>query len=221
MLKYFFSLSLLLCPLINSFEAEGQRMVDYGLLAGVCYYNGEVNPVRILYKPRPAYGGFFRLNLNKRYAIRISGSYNHLAGDDNDFPERLSPARLPVAFTTRIFDFNTQLEFNFMPYITGEERWLRSLYISGGIGYAMIPGSSSTPVIPFGLGYKINITDRLSTGAEWGLRKTFSDNINNVPSVLGNTIFNNNDWYSFVGLFISYKFVKFAADCPAYKKYTP
>jgi hypothetical protein len=37
-----------------------------------------------------------------------------------------------------------------------------------------------------------------------------------VENQLGNTLLNNNDWYSFIGVFITYKFFKFAADCPAY-----
>ena len=71
--------------------------------------------------------------------------------------------------------------------------------------------------IPFGFGVKTNLTDRLSAGLEWSYRKTFYDKIDNVESPLGKSILHNNDWYSTYGLFITYKFVKFAADCPVYK----
>ena len=31
------------------------------------------------------------------------------------------------------------------------------------------------------------------------------------------SVIHNNDWYSFLGVFITYKFFNFAAECPAYK----
>jgi len=197
MKKYIFFLLLILSFFIA--ESRAQRFTDYGLLGGVTYYNGEINPTRQFYSPSPAFGGFFRVNINKRYAIRISGLYGELKGSDT------------------VMDFCGQLEFNFMPYITGENHFLNSVYVAGGLGCALFLGSSNSLTIPFGVGFKINLTKRLSTGAEWSFRKTFINDIDNIPNLLDHTLVNNNDWYSFFGLFISYKFIKFAADCPAYK----
>ncbi len=198
-------------------DSKAQLYSDYGLIGGISYYNGEINPTRQFYSPSLAFGGFFRLNINKRYAVRISGLYANLSGSDNDFPERTLSDRTPVSFTKSLMDFCGQVEFNFLPYITGEESLLNSVYVAGGLGYSLLLGSSNSIVIPFGVGYKINLTKRLSAGAEWSFRKTFIDDIDDVPNLLDNTLVNNNDWYSFIGLFISYKFVKFAAECPAYR----
>ena len=198
-------------------DLKAQRITDYGLLGGVTYYNGEINPTRQFYSPSPAFGGFFRVNINKRYAIRLSGIYGTLKGSDNDFPNRILTDRPPQTFSNALMDFSSQLEFNFMPYITGEDRFLNSVYAAGGLGYALVLGSRNSLTIPFGVGFKINLTERLSAGAEWSFRKTFVGDIDNLPNLLDHTLVNNNDWYSFFGLFISYKFVKFAADCPAYK----
>jgi len=200
-----------------SLITEAQRLVDYGLIGGISYYMGEVNPTRQFYSPSPSFGGFFRVNINKRYAVRVSGLYTGLTGSDNDFPDRFLTDRAPVTFSKTAMDFAGQLEFNFLPYITGEDRFINSVYITGGIGCSLFLGSSNSLTIPFGAGFKINLSNRLSTGVEWSFRKTFIDDIDDVPNELGNTLVNNNDWYSFIGLFISYKFVKFAADCPAYK----
>jgi len=214
MKQYIFFL-LFLLVFLNP-DSRAQRLTDYGLLGGVTYYNGEINPTRQFYSPSPAFGGFFRVNINKRYAVRISGLYGKLKGSDNDFPERTLTDRAPETFSNTVMDFCGQLEFNFMPYITGESGFLNSVYVAGGLGYALFLGSSNSLTIPFGVGFKINLTKRLSTGAEWSFRKTFINDIDNIPNLLDHTLVNNNDWYSFFGLFISYKFVKFAADCPAY-----
>jgi hypothetical protein len=213
-MKYWtvFIISLIIFPTLNA-----QHQSDIGLLAGCAYYNGEINPTRPFYSPSPSFGGFFRVNINKRFAGRLSGYYLTLKGSDLDFPERFHPERRDVTFSNSLVDFTGQVEFNFLPYVTDEGKFLNSIYIAGGIGYSIMLKSTNSFVVPFGLGFKINLGDRLSTGLEWSFRKTFVDDIDTFPNRLGNTLLNNNDWYSVFGLFISYKFVKFAADCPVYK----
>lgn len=204
--------------LLGSFTLNAQRFTDFGVLIGGAYYNGEINPTRQFYKPSLSFGAFVRLNMNKRFALRFSGYYAHLKGDVNDFPDRVTHFIPPPreSFNKQVMDLTGQLEFNFLPYITGERNFLRSTYVSAGLGYGLFSGSSNSLLIPFGVGAKMNFGERLSGGIEWSFRKTFADDIDNYPNLLGNTLINNNDWYSFFGLFISYKFVKFAADCPAY-----
>jgi hypothetical protein len=196
-------------------QIEAQRNADIGILLGASSYLGEINPVRILYKPSPSVGGFFRFNIDKRYAVRLSGYYITLRGNTSDFPDRNYPGPGNASFANRGLDIASQLEFNFLPYITGERKYISSTYLAGGLGFMAISGTNGL-IIPFGIGVKLNLGDRLSSGIEWSFRKTFNDNIDNLENQLGRTLINNNDWYSILGLFISYKFVKFAADCPVY-----
>jgi hypothetical protein len=212
-MKHYISLLIILTllPALNA-----QPNTDIGILAGGAFYMGEYNPTKLFYSPSPSYGGFFRWNINKRYAARLSGYYLTLRADDADFPGRIDPYIDNTSFSNTLIDLSAQMEFNFAPYITGEGRFFNSVYIAGGIGYSTILSGSNSLVIPFGAGFKINLTDRLSAGLEWSFRKTFADNIDNFSNPLGSTLFNNNDWYSIFGLFISYKFVKFAANCPVY-----
>ena len=208
--------TLIILLLIVTLSLKGQRNFDYGILAGGASYMGELNSTNFVFSPSSAVGGFFRYNINPRYAARISGTYLGLSGNPANYPNQAIPNYLPQ-FAANILDFNAQVEFNFSPYMTGEEAFMRTLYVAGGVGFTYPLGSEGFLTIPFGLGYKINLTKRLSVGAEWTFRKTFSDTqLDNTQSILGNTWLNNNDWYSVYGLFISYKFVKFAADCPAY-----
>jgi hypothetical protein len=182
---------------------------------------GDLNPGKQFYKVKPSLGALMRFNINKRYSIRLSGYYITLSGDEADFPDRIIPYPHRPSFTSNLLDFSSQLEFNFLPYITGEDKWLSSTYVAGGIGYSFgLSDIAGFMTIPFGVGAKINITERLSTGVEWSFRKTFYDRIDDVSSPMGNSTLHNNDWYSTFGLFITYKFFKFAADCPAYKRTT-
>ena len=210
-MKYFFSVFLIVI-LIRPVTA--QSFLDYGILAGGASYMGDINTSRPFYKPSVSVGGLLRYNFNQRYSFRISGYFLGLRGNLSDFPNHLIPNVLPNrSFSRNLFDLTGQVEFNFLPYMTGDDEGMWSPYLAGGLGYATNIGL----VIPFGVGAKLNLTTRLCAGIEWSCRRTFSDSIDGVESFLGNTLLNNNDWYSVYGLFITYKFFKFAADCPAYK----
>jgi hypothetical protein len=209
----FICLFALIVPTISA-----QSKPDFGLFLGGGSYVGDINPDKQFYKPRPSAGLLLRFNINKRFAFRINSTYVMLSGDTKDFPDDVLPYRPIASFSTNLLDFSSQLEFNFLPYITGAEKWLSSTYVAGGIGYTLnLSGNKNFMTVPFGIGCKTNITDRLSAGLEWSYRKTFNDKIDNLESPLGKSILHNNDWYSTYGLFITYKFVKFAADCPVYK----
>jgi hypothetical protein len=120
-----------------------------------------------------------------------------------------------------LLDLGLQVEFNFLPYTPNIGKWAYSPYISTGIAGALIMGSDADAVntlsFPFGIGVKLNISSRLATGAEWSFRKTFTDHLDGVVNPSGtNSFVHNNDWYSFMGIFITYKFFNFAKTCPAY-----
>ena len=96
--------------------------------------------------------------------------------------------------------------------------------------------------IPFGFGVKISLNSRLGFGFEWGLRKTFTDYIDDVSTTYyldganidpANTAMylsdptglhkpymqrgnpKTNDWYAFTGISLSYKFNLFGnRRCP-------
>jgi opacity protein-like surface antigen len=102
-----------------------------------------------------------------------------------------------------------------------------SPYVSGGIGYASVLGSSNTDpnnraksatTLIFGGGFKYNIARRWSMGAEWTFRKTLSDLLDGTENIGAEegVFFHNNDWYSIIGLFVTYKIFNWREDCPAY-----
>lgn len=212
---------LLLFSLFTSINA--QRNADFGVIGGTNFYLGDINQEQVFYKPGYNAGAIFRYNFDKRSSLRIAGRYAKISGSDDDFNQVLV-GRLPNTFSTTVINFAAQAEYCFFDYRTGDIAYNWSPYLTGGIGYSVVISSSSTAglpavghvVLPFGLGAKVNITRRLSGGVEWTFNKTFSDKIDGVVPPSGETFFFKNDWYNFVGLFITYKFVKFAVDCPAY-----
>jgi opacity protein-like surface antigen len=202
---------------------SAQRNTNIGVFVGTAYYMGDINPNRHFYRPSLSLGGLVRHNFNSRYALRLSGYYTHLSGSDLDFPGRLNPDRptIPAGFQTSVLDIALQVEFNFLPFTPNIGKWDYTPYISLGVAEGLIMGSSvdatNITSIPFGAGIKVNLTSRISAGAEWSFRKTFNDNMDGVtnPSRTS-SLLHNNDWYSFLGVFITFKFFNFATECPAY-----
>ena len=98
---------------------SAQHKTDLGLFLGGSSYVGDINPDRQFYKPRPAAGLLWRFNINKRFALRLNSTYVMLSGNTKDFPNQVLPYRPDASFSTNLLDFSSQLEFNFLPYITG------------------------------------------------------------------------------------------------------
>lgn len=186
---------------------------------------GDLNPGSHFSSPSFAIGPVYRYNLHMRSAIRISGIYHNLNGSDPEYNDGRG-----ADFSGEFIDLAATYEFNFLPYkSTNTRKYKYSLYTAAGIGYHFLlsgdPGSddpmSSHFTIPFSIGFKINAGRRLSAGVEWSPRKTFTDRgidgIQNIGEEESNLhLFGNNDWYTFAGVFITYKIFNYREDCPTY-----
>jgi hypothetical protein len=78
--------------------------------------------------------------------------------------------------------------------------------------------------IPFGLGLKVGLNERIAIGFEYTVHKTFRDDIDKIEDWLYTSSDNyalkqranpqNSDWFTFFGVFLSYK-LKDCVTCPA------
>lgn len=200
--------------------ANAQRNADIGIFGGSTFYLGDLNPLVPFQDNSYSFGGLYRYNLNKRYAIRANLYYSNIKGSDINHKY---PQFQQTSFSTKLLDASIHFEFNYLPYLPTKNKFDYTTYLSAGLGYSSVLGSNvnadSHPTIPFGIGFKINLSNRLSAGTEWTFRKTFNDNVDgltNFNDPLETSLIHNNDWYSFIGLFITYKFFKFAENCPVY-----
>ncbi len=200
----------------------GQRQADFGIFAGASSYIGEINPTRLMYSPQPAGGIFYRYNFNPRHSLRTSIFLGGLSGDDADFNNDFQLNR-GESFSGIIGEWALQFEFNFLPYSTQDKKWNYTPYIAGGAGIVFINTVATTyePVVPFSLGFKVNVHKNIGLEAEYGFRKTFYDNFDGLEDLdytdqEGDSRIHNNDWYSFAGIALTWKFYNRMAGCPAY-----
>ncbi len=197
-----------------------QHSSEYGVMGGASSYLGDINPSVLLYSPSLAGGIFYRYNLHPRQSIRTSLLFGGLKGNDLDFKNSFQQARA-ASFSGTVGEWAVQFEFNFFPYTTGGKRWDYTPYIAGGGGIAFVNTGNFTyvPVIPFSLGFKVNIYKNMGLEAEYGFRKTFYDNFDGVKDLVSPSDaskIHNNDWYTFTGIAFSWKINSNLAGCPVY-----
>lgn len=192
--------------IIPALPALPQRNADYGLSAGVVNYLGEKNPLNPFFKPGPAVQLFYRYNFNPRQAVR---------------------ANLLSGYMTPLGSFLGELgatyEFNFYPYTTIRGRNIDySPYIAGGAALSMMSQAGPFFSVPFSAGFKVNLVNQLGIEIEYGFRKTFTDKldgefeISNGGEPVDGTWTHNNDWYSFLGVSVTWKIYNKLAGCPAF-----
>ncbi len=211
----------LLLLFVLSLSAAGQRSADYGVYGGVTSYLGDINPNRLFYRPQPAGGLFYRYNLNPRQSIRANILLGGLKANDLDFRNNFQQTRA-LSFSGTVAELAAQFEFNFLPYSTQGKRWNYTPYLAAGAGVSFINTGSVSyqPVIPFSLGFKINIHKNLGIEAEYGFRKTFYDKFDGLKDNVDpnhEAWLHNNDWYSFAGISFTWKIYNKLVGCPAFK----
>jgi len=204
-----------------TFAAEGQLFrpnTEVGGFVGVSYYMGDINLRRQFYAPGIAIGGLVKHNFTEHHVLRFNGFMGNLRGSDLDFNNEFQQVR-NHSFECTLLDFGIGYEFNFNPYIVNRRAKRHTTFIFAGVGYSLILSESSGittnhATIPFGVGYKYRLSNTVSVGGEWGMRKTFTDKIDGVLEPGGGSLLHNNDWYSFAGVYITIRVFEKRFSCP-------
>jgi hypothetical protein len=203
---------LILIPFLFQFELKAQERYrsEFGVFLGGSYYLGDLNPSKHFLQTKFAGGITYRYNITPRWAFKASALIGGLEASD---AKSKANVERNLSFRSYIFDFSTQIEFNFLQYILGDKKHFISPYIFAGVSVfnfnpqaklnstyyslhglgtegqgstidgAPKPYSLTSVAIPFGLGLKISPAKFLSLGLEWGIRKTFTDYIDDVSTV--------------------------------------
>ncbi|MCF8387102.1 MAG: DUF6089 family protein [Bacteroidales bacterium] len=242
--------------LISGFHFQGKSQeLEVGLFGGGSYYLGDINPGLHFMQSQMAYGLSTRYILNDRLAARLSIYRGNVAGDDAVIKYR---EERNLNFESPVTDISAVFEFNFLKYYTGSKRNYITPYIFGGVSTFFFnpkangielkelgtegqnagfdgrsPYSGTSFAIPFGVGLKYSLTNKIGLGVEWMMHKTFTDylddisttyylvgqNINpdNEAEILSDPTMSfdpyqqrgnkqTNDWFAFFGLSLTYKF---------------
>ena len=198
---------------------------DGGVFGGASYYLGDINHRQQFYNPSMSFGALLKHNFTEHHCLRVNLFYGKLKGDDLDFKDDFRKMR-GQNFETSLIEGHIGYEFNFMPYIINRWKTVHTPYIFGGVGYAVVLSSTAENAnnhvtIPFGVGYKYRFNEVVGVGCEWGLRKTFTDGLDGIPNPGpdgSHSSSHNNDWYSFAGVFVTFRVFEKQIPCPAHKE---
>lgn len=182
----------------------GQPSYDYGLFLGTSQEHlHTILPVQLAGPIGFSAGGYYRYNLNSRYAIR--------AGVNLPIP--------PNANVLNGLDAHGLFELNFLPLDPRKEKMQISTFVATGLGI-YVPENGGIPVsIPFNLGAKFQITPQLGMTAEWALRKTFENNLElDITDHSPLPAFLRSNWRSYFGVTLGYRVLKECKTCPFYEK---
>jgi len=197
---------LLSCGVIA--QPKDAKTKELGIMLGVSGYAGELNPYNQFSRlMQPAGGLVYRRALNRRYAFKSSLLYGSIKGDDAIAKNAFQRNR-NLNFKSILLEISGQIEFNFLAYELGNPELPWTPYIFCGIsgfyfnpkgnqdgtwrelkplsteGQGVIPGKRNylrTQLsFPFGMGIKANLGDKFALSVEMGLRRTFTDYLDDV-----------------------------------------
>lgn len=209
---------------ILSIQFSHSQIFEIGGFAGGSNLIGDVGATDYINPNAPALGLLFKWNRSKRHSWRASLIYSDLKAYDSksDDPRRI---QRDYDFDSNLLEISAGMEFTFMDFNLHSGRTVATPYLYSGISVAKhdnyyflngIQTSENTSSwaygIPMALGFKTNILGNFILGLEVGARYTFSDEIDgSMPDDqwrsqyrFGNI--NNNDWYVFSGITLTYTF---------------
>ena len=195
----------------SGFAQRPKPSEEVGVFLGGSYYIGDLNPMGHFQFTQPAAGLVARYNFNPRLAARANLLFGSIQGDDS-FSNSPAQLQRNLSFKSNIYELSTQLEFNFLDYQIGDEKHGFTPYIFGGLaifhfnpqakfngswvdlqplgteGQGLPDAASKTKYkltqisLPFGIGVKANLAKSIGVSIEWGMRKTFTDYLDDVST---------------------------------------
>ncbi len=183
---------------------------ELGVIAGGMTYIGDLKPYEIHKDIHLSLGMVYRYNINPRTAFRANFLYGNVSADDakssiSTFRDR------NLNFHSDIYELGAGFEFNYYPFQLGHERYKATAYLLAEIAFfRMNPktdylgneielrtvgtegqGTSASSrghyktiqfAIPIGVGVKFSLGKRIGFNLELGIRKTFTDYLDDVHS---------------------------------------
>jgi Domain of unknown function (DUF6089) len=228
--KYaFIFLFLLAC--IPAFSQLSQKSEVGGGL-GVFSYSGDLVRNFDFLSSKPAATFFYRRNLNKVVSFKIGATFGKIGASDRRRPIDVFATQRASSFNLTLMEVAGTFEYHFVDWRDDKRRLRITPYLFGGAGLFVFSGNKTKPTeysnlqvcIPFGGGVKYVLNPKWYLSAEFGVRKTFFDYLDNVsgtdPSYKTFNTANafDNDTYYFVGLSLTRTFYDIPCPVSPYKK---
>ena len=215
-----------------SIQFSTAQIHEFGLYLGGSNFIGDVGAPDYIAPKNLTIGGIYKWNRSPRHSYRISLLFSELEGIDKNSDDPSRQIR-GLEFNSQIIELSAGMEFTFLDFNLHKGGFVSTPYLYTGVtvtkhdnfflansGQLEPEGTESFAYgIPMVVGYKAAIAQHFVLAFEIGARYTFSDEIDgSVPDAeelqsrsFGNL--NNNDWYTFTGVTLTYTFGKNPCYC--------
>ena len=195
---------------VHGQQHNRRSMSELGVMFGGMYYIGDLNSYGHFKNTQLSGGIIYRYNVHSRMSIRANALIGSVKADDADSKVSLYQNR-NLNFESNIYEFSGGVEFNYFPFQLGHDRYKGTAYLLAEIGlFYMNPTtqyngntielqalgtegqgtslnskkyySKTQLTIPLGIGVKLSLGENASINFEYGLRKTFTDYLDDVKS---------------------------------------
>ena len=215
-----------------SIQFSTAQIHEFGLYLGGSNFIGDVGATDYIAPKNLTIGGIYKWNRSPRHSYRISLLFSELEGIDKNSDDPSRQIR-GLEFNSQIIELSAGMECTFLDFNLHKGGFVSTPYLYTGVtvtkhdnfflansGQLEPEGTESFAYgIPMVVGYKAAIAQHFVLACEIGARYTFSDEIDgSVPDAeelqsrsFGNL--NNNDWYTFTGVTLTYTFGKNPCYC--------
>jgi len=191
---------------ISAIPVFSQKGYELGVLGGVSFYVGDINPNYSIKTPGPSLGLIGRYNFNTRTSLRFDLAAGRLIGRDNLSENPFQLAR-NLSFRTDYADTSLDLEFNFFNYIHGSRNQNFTPYVFGGLAFTYFNPQAElddtwyalrelgtegqavgdeyaqfSPALSYGIGFKMDFNYEWSLNIEMSARQMFNDYLDDVST---------------------------------------
>jgi hypothetical protein len=197
------------CLLLSATFTARAQYNEFGIFLGTSRYKGELSPHMFTTQHMHfAIGGFYRHNWTRHWGWKLEVNYGAISGDDLDLNTGFEQSR-GLNFYSTILEASPQIEFNFLPYETGNSDFGFTPYILIGLSvFHFNPRSQingdvelqplgtegqglagredfygrTVIAIPIGGGLKISAGGAFAIGIEVAARRTYTDYLDDVST---------------------------------------
>ena len=197
-------------PAVHAQYESVVQQGEFGITAGAAHYFGDLNTSAKINRPKLAFGVFFRKQFGNYIGLRVGANYarvgySDIYNTDNEFQKRRN-----LSFNSNIFELALQGDFNFFKFIPGDPYHAFTPYVTLGVGvfsydpFAYLDdqkvflrplgtegqGTAAYPdrkpyntmafCLPFGVGIKYALNNRMNIGFEVLHRFTNTDYLDDV-----------------------------------------
>ena len=128
--KKYIIFSILITFTINV-NAQYKENTEIGAIGGVSYYLGDLNK-KHFFQVSPATGLVIRKNIDRRFSYKAEALYIGLRSDERESNDTIAKDR-GLHFKSSVLELSGQLEFNFLPYQTGNPLYTWTPFVYTGV----------------------------------------------------------------------------------------